>query len=237
MTLVGSHNVRDDLYKKLVDDFPDQLPVQRNENADNLREKDLKTPTDRAVTTEPKTIANFYELFSKVVETAETEDGSAYNLIFVEEYPPVDEDLPCLSAKLLSRSPWQDVKGRRELKPRPMHTIPDPEHPGNMMEVYFHRHQNEVEISVWAKTNKAANSISDWVEDYEYQWVFEWGGFSQPIFYIGRGEDKTKEIRGQLVHQRPLRFFVITGRITKKREASIRRITLQLGIDTSEGSD
>jgi len=235
MSRVGQHTIREDLYNTTVDSLPDGIEVEPYEGGEVLRKKMLSQSEERGKTTEPRTIAQFYDLFKRVLEEATAEDGTNYEIRFTEEDTPADTELPAFTVKLLSRRPYADSRGRRELKPRFREEISDPDMPGNRMQVFTQRQDNEVKITVWARTNKIANRLADWVEEkfFEYTWAFRWAGFSPPVIFLGRDGDITENERNQLIHGRPMRFHVVTERITTTSEAIIRRVAVKLGINNS----
>jgi hypothetical protein len=235
MSRVGENEIRQDLYEEVLEKMPKGQSMETYEKASVLRRKELAQPEQRSVTTQVRNLSEFYDLFRKVMNAAAEVDGLAYTYSLVEEFPPSEEELPAFSCRLIERTPWADTKGRKELVPRYMETKADLDQPGSVTEIYFHRQTNIVEVTVWAKTNKVANLLSDWVEEkfFENLWAFQWSGIPQPIVFLGRAEDMKKEVKGQLIHGRPLRFLVNTGRITKRNMATLRKISLKLGFRSS----
>lgn len=187
-----------------------------------------------ASTTQAKTIDEFYVLLQKVLEAAVIIDGTDYLIRMTKEWPPIDAALPCFSIKLLGREPWSN-RGRRELAPRLIEELPDPQFPGDVLQIYQRRQLNEIQITCWARTSKTADKLANWLEDkfYEYMWVLQWAGTSQPITWLGRDEDIYREERRQQMYGAPIRFQVVTAKLTYKRATILRRIARTLGITTA----
>ena len=231
MGAVGSGNLRDDLHRDLRDSIPKNQSYELHENSLTLsaEEKEIKGEPSR--TTRVRTIKEFKSLFQKVLETATDMDGTKYPIRFVGDSPPVDAELPCFTTKLISRRPF-NAAGTKELRPRPMKSVDDPDQPGNIIEQEFRRQENIIEITVWAKSSKERDKLSDWIESvfYEYIWAFGWGGFTNPVLWEGRDEDVTKQVQNQTIHGAPIRFYVVTGVITSKRTARFRHLAVKIGI-------
>lgn len=229
--LVGDGNIRNDIRQTARDKTPlEQIP-NLVEHADKLRHGNIAQPANRSRTTEVKTLFEFYELFKKVLEFATEVDGTNYPIRFTLEYPPVDASLPCFSTKLISRRPL-NLRGIKEMGPRFMQEYEDPDYPGEITQEFLIRRYNTIEMTVWAKTNKVANEMVEWLEDkyWEFLWALQWGGSAHPVEWLGRGSDKYEQVREQQMYGAPTTFGVITGKITKKRVSTIRKLALSLGL-------
>jgi hypothetical protein len=228
---VGNTSIRTDVRQGIIDRTPLEQVPGLIERADRIRAENVVQPFDRARTTEVTNLVEFYELFKKVLETATEMDGTAYPIRFTMEYPPVGAVLPCFSTKLISSRPLK-LRGTREMGPRLMAAYEDPDYPGEIIEEHLVRQYNTIEMVVWAKTNKVANEMAEWVLDkfWEYLWALQWGGSSHPVEWLGRGEDKYDEVREQGMFGAPITFGVITGRITKKRVTALRKLAISLGL-------
>ena len=232
-SLIQEH-LYNELYKKAQENK--QLTVNKSETGYSLRASDLKGTGERSVSNEPQSIEEFYKLFNYILSKADENDGTNYNLNVTEESPTdqnLDTTVPAMTFRLIRMTP-----ANREIRPRLIEQYSDPDHPGDILEV-FRRSQNcTIEVTISTRTNKSANTIVSWVEDkfFEYLWVFEWKGFHKANF-IGREEDKTESIKGQLIHKRMLRFTVETCRITKARSAKIKKIILDLSVDKPNSDD
>lgn len=247
MTALETGEIRLDIHAEAAEKIKSPGTVSLTEEYEELKklreailaiEDERTTPIDvskrRAYTTQAKSLDEFYELMMKVLQAANIIDGTEYSLSFTKEYPPVDAKLPAISAKLLRRSPWS-FRGRQELMPRVMEDLPDPQYPGNTLQILLRRQINEVELICWAKTAKEMGRLAEWVEDkfYEYLWVLQWCGEAHPITWIGRGEDIYREDRMQPMYGAPLRFSVVTGKISYKRSTILRRFATIIGVGSS----
>lgn len=210
------------------------LAIKRAQEAfRNQRVAPVEADKRRAYTTETKTINEFYELLKKVFDAATVIDGTEYPITITKEYPPIDAKLPVFSLKLLDRRPWS-FRGRKELAPRQMEELPDPQYPGTNLRIHQRRQINEVQLVCWARTSKVADDLANWVEDkfYEYMWVLQWGGLSHPVEWLGRDEDMYRKDRQQQMYGAPVRFSVVTSKITYERVSVLRKLTHLFGIAT-----
>jgi len=230
---VGQSSLRTDVQQGVVDKTPHGSGYGLVEDARRLREEDVVQPFERARTTDVKDLPEFLRLFQKVLEAAQAEEGTEYPIRFTREYPPIEAELPCFSVKLLSREPWEH-KGRRELAPRLMEVRADPDYPGENITIFQRRVRNTIQITVWARTSQARDELAEWLEEkfYQYLWALQWGGVSHPVEFLGRGEDIRREEREQQMYGAPLRFSVITGKLTYRRSTVLRKLTVSLGIQS-----
>lgn len=229
--LVGGGGIRDDARQSVRDQAGRTVDIGVNERGQRLRREDLIQPLERARTTEVKTLFEFYDLFKKVLEFATDVDGTNYPIKFTLEYPPTGAELPCFTTKLISREPLK-LRGTREMGQRFMGERPDPDYPGEVVQEYLIRRYNTIEMTVWAKTNKVAQEMVEWLEDkyWEYLWALQWGGVSHPVEWLGRGGDIYEQEREQQMYGAPTTFGVITGKISKKRVTTIRKLAISLGL-------
>jgi len=228
---VGQNNLREDMQQGVVDKTP--YPDSQNlvESSERLRAADVIQPFERARTTEIKNLAEFYVLFGKVLEVAREYDGREYPIRFTKEYPPMDTELPTFAVKLISRRPLA-LKGTREMGFRPMPDQADPDFPGDILHTELRRQENIIQLTCWARTNKVADELADWVEDkfFEYLWAFQWAGIAHPVHWLDRGEDVYREEREQQMYGAPLTFSVITGKMVYRRATALRKLAVSLGI-------
>ncbi len=228
---VGASNIRNDVRKTIVDRTPKFLIPNVSEDGQRLRNENLVQPPERSRTTEVRTLMEFYSLFKKVLEAATEIDGTNYPIRFTLDFPPTSTELPCFSIKLVSRNPL-NLRGTKEMAPRFMGEYEDPDYPGELIQEYLVRRYNTVELTVWAKTNKVANQLAEWLEDkyWEYLWALQWGGLAHPVEWLNRGADRYEQIREQQMYGAPTTFGVVTAKITKKRVTAIRKLVLSLGL-------
>lgn len=229
--VVGNSNIRNDIRQTVRDRTPQQQLPNLSENAGRLRQEPLVQPLERARTTEVSALVDFYKIFKKVLETATEMDDTQYPINFTLEFPPREAVLPCFTTRLISRRPWS-FNGRKEMSPRFMQEYADPDYPGEVTQEYLVRQENIIEVTVWAKTMKVTNEMAEWLEDkfWEYLWALQWSGTSHPVDWLGRGSDIYEEVREQQMYGAPVTFRVITGKITKKRSTTIRKLAISLGL-------
>lgn len=228
---VGDSLIRQDLISTTRDNFGRPLPLDVNERGQRLRRENLVQPFLRARTTPVKNLFEFYSLFKQVLEFAQEVEGTAYPINFTLEYPPTEAELPCFTARLISRAPL-NLKGTKEMAPRMMQEYEDPDYPGEKVQEYLIRRYNTIEMTIWAKTNKVAQEMVEWLEDvyWQYLWALQWGGISHPIEWLGRGSDVYKQVREQQIYGALTTLGVVTGKITKKRVTTIRKLAVSLGL-------
>ena len=137
MTIPGETTIRADLLDEIGTRLPDPLARDIHERGSLVRTRNLDSDYQRAKTTQTRTLPGFYSLFQKIIIAAEEEDGKSYNLTFVEEFPPLEQEdikMPCFTAALMGRSLWP-TGGTQNPKPRYMETVNDPDQPGNKKEI------------------------------------------------------------------------------------------------------
>jgi hypothetical protein len=204
---VGASLIRNDARKDLIDGTPKTTNQRFVEDGQRIRRADLVQPEFLSRTTTVATITEFYNLLKRVFQAATENDGTYYDLRFTKEYPP-------------------------EMAPRFMYESEDPDYPGEMVQEYFLRQQNEIELTVWAKNNSTATEIAEWAENkyWEYLWALQWGGIAHPIRWMGRKKDNYEEVRNQSMNSSTMTLQVITGTIIKKRATILRKLQMSLGL-------
>jgi len=229
---VGQSKIRTDARQAVRDRTVfEQIPGALAEGGQRIRLDDIAQPIERAKTIGVKNLFEFYDLFKRVLEFATEVDGTSYPVNFTLEYPPTDMTLPCFSARLISRHPL-NLKGIKEMAPRLVHEDIDPDYPGEVIQEFLVRRYNTVEVTVWAKTNKVAQEMVEWLEDvyWQYLWALQWGGLSHPVEWLSRGSDRYEQIQEQQIYGAPTTLGIITGKITKKRTTTIRKLAMSLGL-------
>jgi len=234
--LVGNSRIRNDAHQVVYDrSGTEQIPASLVEAATRIQNERVTQPFERSRTTPVKTLFEFYELFKKVLEFATEIDGTNYPIRYTLEYPPSPSELPCFTVKLVSRRAL-NLKGTKEMSPRFMQESPDPDYPGEKLQEFLVRRYNVIEITTWAKTNKVAQELVEWLEDvyWQYLWALQWGGTAHPVEWLDRGSDKYMEVREQPMYGAPTTFGVITAKITRKRVTTIRKMAYSLGLLINE---
>lgn len=159
--------------------------------------------------------------------------------VFTEEYPPTDLTTEVISFMVRKRAPatfgGPPFQGKRqEFKSRIRSVNDDPNHPNFRLFTMGQQFENIVVFTCWAKTNKTVNARALWFEDFmtEYAWFLKWNGVTESFFFE-RGEDIALDLtgKGNIIHGRPLAFYVRTERLTHLSEPTMKRIIVRYGID------
>jgi hypothetical protein len=234
---VGAGGLRRDVWQDTVDRTARTSAPELVEDGQRIRAQNVVQPFDRARTIDVVTLEGFYTLFSKILTAATQKDGTHYPIRFTKEFPPDEVELPCFGVKLLKRSPFR-INGRDEIAARHMEERSDPDYPGEMMNEYLRRQENLVEVTTWAKTNKVAGTLANWLEDkyWEYIWALQWGGLAHPVRWDGRGADIYRQVKEQQIYGAPATFYVVTAKIIRQRVTAIRKISTSIGILLGTGS-
>jgi len=201
------------------------------------REIDIVSPTDRSRSqNNAKTLPEFYEFFEKVINAAEEIDGKAYHLKITKSYPSIDASFPIITMRLRSRGPWTSERGTKEFSPRFMEEKEDPENPGDIIQTWMRRQRNLVEMKIWARSGETCDEITDWLENmfYEYLWIFQWGGLSHPVVWIGRESDMVINERQNQIYSSTVTMQIDTSVVTVKRTTRLRKLLFSLGLDSTQ---
>jgi hypothetical protein len=228
---VGQSGIRTDARQAILDRTPKEIIPSLIEDGGRIRAAKVVEPRDRARTTEVGNILDFYKLLKKVLETATEMDGTSFDIRMTLDYPPEDAVLPCFQVSLLNRVPFQ-ARGTQEISPRFMQEYEDPNFPGEIVREYLTRQQNTIQVTIWAKTNKEAYRLSEWLEEVfqQYLWALKWGVTPHPIRWDGRDKDIYEQEREQQMYGCPHMFTVVTEKITKKRITAIRKLAIEVGL-------
>lgn len=234
-----SSTINEKLYNDLHRKNQANKQVQTSQNQDGtvLRRAEVGDSQERSVNSPPRPVSEFFPLFQKVLDIADEQDGTKYNLKVTEGYPTdpnIKTEFPLVTFRVLSKSPAD-----RELKPRLLRVVPDPDFPSDTLSIFQRSYDCRIEMVLWTRTNKDANVLIEWIEDkfFEYLWYFEWIGGYKHVIYTGRGEDDTDMVNDQSLHKRTLKFSLKTSKITKKREAQIKKIKLELNVNKPDSND
>ena len=194
---------------------------------------------------EAKDLSSFYQYVKDAIDDTQTDEGitTENKIILTEDYPANDMVTETISLGLVSRTPAGLGSGRpfqghfKELRPGIRGLVDDPERPGHKMIIYGQQYENEVRFTCWAKTNKQANLRALWFEDLmkKYAWYYKYMGIMEVLF-LRRDEDLVLDSGGQgnLIHGRPMLYYVRTERLTYLSEPTIRRVILRYRANTTE---
>lgn len=228
--------------EKLLEEKP-SIIVQ--EVKGNLISAAIDTRADAGRSKTPgnaKNIDEFTDLVMNVIENSEaTENTSEDNkIIFSRDYTPEYIDKEAVTFKITTREPGRMDQGAplegkvKNLRPLFREEAEDPDNPGYKILVFGYWYDNVVEFTCWARTHKVVDQRAIWFENLmqSYLWFFRYSGVNR-VLYLGRGSEIAKDIEGNTIFGRSLRFFVRTEEITKVHEKAIERISLNYGIITN----
>jgi hypothetical protein len=205
---------------------------------------ELRKPSNRLRSPSPAVdIDGFYNLVGQALEVYQLAEGKARDrlLIYTEEYPPENYERETITVRLRDRGPGvmsrTAPRGQpRELKPNVREVYEDPILPGYQIWELGWMRDNIVEFCVWSQTNKEANKIALWFEDFMHynMWFFRSRGVNQ-LYFNGRDED-FKILDKRLVG-RPLTYFVRTERIIQLREKVLEEIIVNAIVTTDQDAE
>ena len=183
-------------------------------------------------------IDGFYSLVGEMLVAYQLAEGRAEDklIIFTEEYPPENYERETISVRLRKRQPAVMSKSAplgqpRELKPHLREVYDDPILPRYQIWELGWMRDNIVEFTMWSKSNKEANKLALWFEDFMHHnmWFFRSRGVNQ-LYFNGREEDFI--ILDKRLVGRPLTYFVRTEKITQVREKVLEEIIVSLTVTT-----
>ena len=186
-------------------------------------------------------IDGFTDLVMRVIEEQQnSEDTPTKNRVrFLQDFPPGDITTEIITYGLLRRWPASMSQGRdfnqkrREVKPRVRGIEDDPTRPGYAVVTLGQRFENELVFTCWAKTNKQANRRARWLEDTlrDWTWYIRYMGINN-FYFLGQDKDEVLSLDGtkNVLMGRPLRYWVMTERMSHVLEPTIRRIVVKYGL-------
>lgn len=188
-----------------------------------------------------KDVDGFTDLVMQVIQDKQNAEHIAANqrVVFTEDFPPGEVITEVITYRIQKRSPASFSRGKpfnqdvQEFKPHIRGIDVDPENPGYRVVTLGQKFENELILTCWAKTNKAANVRARWLEDLlkEYAWFIRYNGIDE-YFFLQQGEDVGLQLQGtkNYLVGRPLHYYVRTERLTHVLEPTIRRIVVQYGL-------
>ncbi len=183
-------------------------------------------------------IDGFYSLVEEAMRTYQLAEGRAEErlIVFSEEYPPQNYDGEMVTVRLIDRGPAVMSKtapqgSPRELKPTVREVYDDPVLPRYQIWELGWMRDNIIEFCIWSQTNKEANKIALWFEDFmnNNMWFFRSRGVNQ-LYFNGRDNDFV--ILDKRLVGRPLTYFVRTEKITQLREKVLEEMVVNLTVTT-----
>lgn len=198
-----------------------------------------RSPSNRLRSPYPAVdIDGFYDLVGDALREYQLAEGKAEDrlMIYTEEYPPEDYVRETVTVRLRDRAPG--VMGKtapqgspRNLKPTVREVYDDPVLPRYQIWELGWMRDNVIEFCMWSQTNKEANKMALWFEDFmnANMWFFRSRGVNQ-LYFNGRDNDFT--ILDKRLVGRPLTYFVRTERVTQLREKVLEQIVVNLTVTT-----
>lgn len=199
------------------------------------------------MTTSPfpsKNINQTMELIREAIVNYMEREGSTedarINVMFSNTDVPMDVE--SISITLLSRLPGSFEKSTvmdvmspsktRTMKPVLREEGEDPDAPGYRRAILGCFYDNIIELTAWARTAKTANDRALWLEDLmeEYQYFFKLSGVNR-LMFAERGTDQSLNVNGNIIHGRPLRFYVRTEKIRAVRQKTLEQIYIHVSVN------
>jgi len=236
-TECGISTVRTDLLSEELTKNPERIRViaetAYNTVVRNAVRLDQKTKTPG----EAKNILEAMELIKSAIEDYEKRSHSTTDSKIYVTYEEPDKlaNLEALTIKLVRREPGMFGQGTafenktRQLKPLLREELDDPENPGYKRAVLGQYYDNLLRLTCWARTNKAANERSLWLETVmeEYSWFFAYSGVNR-VLYFGRAPEQTITVDESKIYGRSLEYFVRTEKLISVSEKELECVAVRL---------
>lgn len=186
-------------------------------------------------------IDGFTTLVSQVFEEQQDREEVPANLRveLVQDFPPDGIQTEIVTFGLVRRRPAAMSKGQAfntdhlEVKPHVRGIEFNPQEPGNRIVIYGQRFENEMVFTCWAKTNKQADIRARWLEDTlkSWTWYIRFNGIDD-FYFMGQDEDIHLALDNtkQVIHGRPMRYYLRTERTTTVLEPVIRHIVVKYNL-------
>lgn len=210
---------------------------------DNIGNRGMNLPIEERLR-QPKPaqdIDGFTDLVMRVIEEQQnSEEVPLKNRVkFLQDFPPGGIETEIITFGLLRRNPASMSQGQhfnqrvREVKPHIRGIENDPTRPGYKVVTLGQRFENELVFTCWAKTNKQANKRARWLEDTlrNWTWYIRYEGVTD-FYFLGQDEDMVLKLDGteNVLMGRPMRYWVMTERLSHILEPTIRRIVVKYGL-------
>lgn len=187
-----------------------------------------------------KNYFEFLDLVSKALKDYQTRQGVPEEKMITLswESPDLNKTTETIAIGLVKRVPGSFAEGSpfegsvQNLRPILREVKQDSNHPGYRNLYLGYIHDNLIQFTCWALTNKEAITRSFWFEDFmnKYTWFFRVSGVARVLF-MEQSQDIFTETEGKKFYGRPLNYFVRTETIDIISEKQIEEI----GIDISVG--
>lgn len=186
-------------------------------------------------------INGFYDLVGEALRTQQLAEGKSIEELwfFTEEAPPVEmesfNEQGTVSFSLVRREPG--VMGNtapftgspKGYKPMVRDIYDDPEVPRYQIWELGQMFDNEIRFIMWSRTNKEANAMALWFEDFMIQnmWLFRSRGVNQILYSNREGDIMIEDKR---LVGRPLCYYVRTEKITRIREKVLEELCINISV-------
>jgi len=184
-----------------------------------------------------KEITEVMELIKSAIEDYEKRVHSTNDSKIKISYEEPDKltDLEALTIKLIRREPGMFAQGTafesktRQRRPLLREEVDDLDNPGYRRAIMGQYYDNMLRLTCWARTNKAANERSLWLETVmeEYAWFFVYSGANR-VIYEGRGPEETITVDGSKIYGRCLDYFVRTEKIRTISQKELELIVVRI---------
>jgi hypothetical protein len=187
-------------------------------------------------------IDGFTDLVSQVLEEEQDriEVPADRRITLVQDFPPDGITTEVITFGLVRRKPGPFSRGPAfnnvgvsEVKPHVRGVEVDTSNPGMRTVIMGQKFENEIMLTCWARTNKQANIRARWLEDVmkNWTWYIRFNGI-EDFFFMGQDEDihMALDNTNQVLHGRPMRFYVRTERTTTILEPVIRHIVVKYNL-------
>jgi hypothetical protein len=181
------------------------------------------------------TIEKFFETVKEVVDHIREREKKP-PVSITEEYPPADMSTlgTCIiSFRIVKRAPAKMSQDGTRYQHKRYRRNYSEFRAENEILVSARPLDHEVELCIWATTNKEANQMALWLEQemVKKEWVFLARGFKN-VEFLERLSDGYMNIDNNKLFYRPLRFFVRLEEFTTEAVAGLKELTVNLKLRT-----
>ena len=186
-----------------------------------------------------KDINGFYELVEEAMKHSEEVGGASEEskINFTRDYSLFGFTNEIVTYKLLKREPGDFSQGPpfggsvKNYRPVLREEIEDQDNPSYKKLVFGYWHDNLVEFTCFARTNKEADDRALWIEKLmnNYLWFFRYSGVNR-VLYFGRGSETSEKFDGYTIYGRSIKYFVRTEDIVVVSEKEIEQIALNYSV-------
>jgi hypothetical protein len=184
-----------------------------------------------------KNYFEFCELVKQSLDDYQARLESPKKINLTWEEPDATGITESITIGLKKREPGAFAQGApfegtvKHLKPLLRESIKDPDAPGYRKAILGKWHDNLIQFTCWAQTNKEAIKLAFWFEEFmnKYEWFYITSGVRRVIFW-GQEEDLFLDNQGKKYYGRPLLYFVQTEELTYLSEKEMESICVNLAV-------